>query len=107
KKVFDHLSDGADRLVDKQAVRDRMPQVGQQEVRLRHIGAPSASTPDPGGPEPFGSEPEKSAEARAESEPAADHERHDARTSDSEPTDAAGDSESAAAEDDRSSHKSA
>lgn len=41
KKVFDHLSDGADRLVDKEAVRERMPQVGQQEVRLRHIGAPA------------------------------------------------------------------
>ncbi|HSH27342.1 MAG TPA: DUF1043 family protein [Wenzhouxiangella sp.] len=42
KKVFEHLSDGADRLVDEQAVRERMPQVGQQEVRLRHIGSPSA-----------------------------------------------------------------
>lgn len=41
KKVFDHLSDGADRLVDKEAVRERMPQVGHRdEVRLRHIGAP-------------------------------------------------------------------
>lgn len=40
KKVFDHLSDGADRLVDREAVRERMPQVGHAEVRLRHIGAP-------------------------------------------------------------------
>lgn len=40
KKVFDHLSDGAERLVDKDTTRDRMPQVGRQEVRLRHIGAP-------------------------------------------------------------------
>ncbi|WP_116651809.1 YhcB family protein [Wenzhouxiangella sediminis] len=40
KKVFDHLSDGAERLVDKEAVRERMPQVGHREVRLRHIGAP-------------------------------------------------------------------
>lgn len=40
KKVFDHLSDGADRLVDSEAVRERMPQVGHSEVRLRHIGAP-------------------------------------------------------------------
>jgi uncharacterized membrane-anchored protein YhcB (DUF1043 family) len=40
KRVFDHLSDGAERLVDSEALRDRMPQVGRQEVRLRHIGAP-------------------------------------------------------------------
>jgi uncharacterized protein len=41
KAVFDHLSDGAERLVDKEAVRERMPQVGHHdEVRLRHIGAP-------------------------------------------------------------------
>lgn len=45
KKVFDHLSDGAERLVDKEAVRERMPQVGQQEVRLRHIGAPRDHRP--------------------------------------------------------------
>jgi len=45
KKVFDHLSDGADRLVDKDAVRERMPQVGQDEVRLRHIGAPKDYRP--------------------------------------------------------------
>ncbi len=45
KKVFDHLSDGAERLVDKEAVRERMPQVGQQEVRLRHIGAPAQARP--------------------------------------------------------------
>ncbi len=40
KRVFDHLSDGAERLVDNDALRERMPQVGRQEVRLRHIGAP-------------------------------------------------------------------
>ncbi|NEZ04162.1 DUF1043 family protein [Wenzhouxiangella sp. XN201] len=40
KAVFDHLSDGAERLVDKEAVRERMPQVSHREVRLRHIGAP-------------------------------------------------------------------
>lgn len=45
KKVFDHLSDGAERLVDKEAVRERMPQVGRQEVRLRHIGAPKDYRP--------------------------------------------------------------
>ena len=48
KKVFDHLSDGAERLVDTEAVRERMPQVGRHEVRLRHIGAPKDHRP--GGP---------------------------------------------------------
>ena len=41
KEVFDHLNDGADSLVDKKAVRDRMPRVTDQEVRLRHMGASS------------------------------------------------------------------
>lgn len=45
KKVFDHLSDGAERLVDNEAVRERMPQVGHAEVRLRHIGAPKDYRP--------------------------------------------------------------
>lgn len=45
KKVFDHLSDGAERLVDSEAVRERMPQVGHSEVRLRHIGAPKDYRP--------------------------------------------------------------
>jgi uncharacterized protein len=40
KAVFDHLSDGADKLVEEKAVRERMPQVTDQEVRLKHIGAP-------------------------------------------------------------------
>lgn len=39
KEVFDHLSSGAERLVDEEAVRERMPQVTDQEVRLKHIGA--------------------------------------------------------------------
>lgn len=49
KAVFDHLSDGAERLVDKEAVRERMPQVTDREVRLKHIGAPR---PGPGKPQP-------------------------------------------------------
>ncbi len=64
KKVFDHLSDGADRLVDEQAVRERMPQVGQQEVRLRHIGSSSA---------------------RPAAKTAADHEQSSSGQSDSKP----------------------
>ena len=39
KAVFDHLSEGADKLVDKDAVRERMPRVSDQEVRLKHIGS--------------------------------------------------------------------
>lgn len=59
KKVFDHLSEGAERLVDKDAVRERMPQVGQQEVRLRHIGAPSERDGSAqGGSKPGGTSPE-------------------------------------------------
>jgi hypothetical protein len=62
KKVFDHLSDGADRLVDKEAVRERMPQVGHREVRLRHIGAPRDHRPSEGSRKPAnaGSRPSKS-----------------------------------------------
>ena len=39
KAVFDHLSEGADKLVDQDAVRERMPRVSDQEVRLKHIGS--------------------------------------------------------------------
>jgi uncharacterized membrane-anchored protein YhcB (DUF1043 family) len=38
KKVFDHLSDGAERLVDEKVIRERMPQVSDQEIRLKRIG---------------------------------------------------------------------
>jgi len=38
KAVFDHLSQGAERLVEDQVVQERMPKVGDQEVRLKHIG---------------------------------------------------------------------
>lgn len=40
KAVFDHLSDGAEKLVDQDAVRERMPQVSDEEVRLKRLGAP-------------------------------------------------------------------
>lgn len=43
KAVFDHLSEGAEKLVDEKAVRDRMPQVGNEEIRLKRIGAPRDS----------------------------------------------------------------
>ncbi|MGY6587517.1 MAG: ZapG family protein [Wenzhouxiangella sp.] len=39
KAVFDHLSDGAERLVDQKTIEERMPRVGNQEVRLKRIGS--------------------------------------------------------------------
>jgi len=41
KAVFDHLSDGAGKLVEEKALRERMPRVTGQEVRLKHIGSAS------------------------------------------------------------------
>jgi len=41
KKVFDHLSDGAERLVDDKVIRERMPEVSDQEIRLKRIGQTS------------------------------------------------------------------
>lgn len=38
KAVFDHLSEGAERLVENRVVEERMPKVGDHEVRLKHIG---------------------------------------------------------------------
>lgn len=38
KAVFDHLSEGAEHLVEDRVVQERMPKVGDQEVRLKHIG---------------------------------------------------------------------
>ncbi len=38
KEVFDHLSQGADQLVEDAVIRQSMPKVGDQEVRLKHIG---------------------------------------------------------------------
>ncbi|MEM7054368.1 MAG: DUF1043 family protein [Pseudomonadota bacterium] len=46
KAVFDHLSSSADKLVDSKTLADRLPQVSQREVRLKHLGASSqAKTP--------------------------------------------------------------
>ncbi len=48
KAVFDHLSDGAEKLVDEKAIRERMPQVTDEEIRLKRLGAPreaAAATP--------------------------------------------------------------
>lgn len=45
KAVFDHLSEGAEKLVDPEVVRERMPQVSDEEVRLKRLGAPRAAAP--------------------------------------------------------------
>jgi len=47
KEVFDHLSQGADRLVDERRLSEKMPRVSDREVRLRHLGAPEASKDAP------------------------------------------------------------
>ena len=59
KAVFDHLSDGAERLVDQKTIEERMPRVGNQEVRLKRLGSR----------EDAGSEPTSSATQPQESEP--------------------------------------
>ncbi|MEN1727448.1 MAG: DUF1043 family protein [Pseudomonadota bacterium] len=55
KKVFDHLSEGAEKLVDEAVIRERMPQVSDQEIRLKRIGtrvASSEAEPEPEIPTP-------------------------------------------------------
>ena len=47
KKVFDHLSDGAERLVDEKVIRERMPEVSDQEIRLKRIGQTSSRASQP------------------------------------------------------------
>lgn len=39
KAVFDHLSEGADQLVDPGTLRERLPAVSDKEIRLKRIGA--------------------------------------------------------------------
>lgn len=43
KAVFDHLSSGAEKLVDDEALAERLPPSGGEEVRLRHFGAPDSA----------------------------------------------------------------
>lgn len=39
KAVFDHMSEGADKLVEPETLRQRLPVTGDNEIRLRRIGA--------------------------------------------------------------------
>lgn len=43
KDLFDHLSQGAETLVDASSLRERMPRVSDQEVRLKRLGTRTAS----------------------------------------------------------------
>lgn len=43
KQVFDHLSSGAETLVDEKSLAERLPPASGQEVKLRQFGASSAS----------------------------------------------------------------
>ena len=45
KRVFDHLNEGANRMVEPQLLRERLPQDELQEITLRKIGA-SLPAPD-------------------------------------------------------------
>ena len=45
KDVFDHLSESAEKLVDPATLSERLPQVSQREVRLKHLGAKQPSAP--------------------------------------------------------------
>jgi len=66
KKVFDHLSEGAERLVDEKVLRERMPEVSDQEIRLKRIGQTASR------PESSESKPGERIKAGAETVPEAD-----------------------------------
>lgn len=44
KEVFDHLNKGASELVDENALAERLPASGSEEVRLRRLGAPARAS---------------------------------------------------------------
>ncbi|MFP4208441.1 MAG: YhcB family protein [Wenzhouxiangella sp.] len=67
KAVFDHLSDGAERLVEPEVVRERMPQVSGEEVRLKRIGS-TAPADSPEQPKKSDSAPESIREEAPETE---------------------------------------
>lgn len=43
KQVFDHLSSGAEKLVDNDSLAERLPPASGQEVKLSQFGAPASS----------------------------------------------------------------
>lgn len=69
KAVFDHLSEGAEKLVEPDVVRERMPQVTDEEVRLKRLGAPRTQSDEDGdGREPESGETETSERSQSKSE---------------------------------------
>lgn len=57
KAVFDHLSEGADQLVEPDTLRERLPAVSDKEVRLKRIGAGAhrrRQSSDDAGDDPMG-----------------------------------------------------
>ena len=66
KAVFDHLSTSADKLVDPKTLSDRLPQVSQREVKLKHLGASNMDQLNkPNADVPSGSESEKKSDKKA------------------------------------------
>lgn len=51
KQVFDHLSSGAEKLVDEKSLAERLPPAGGEEVRLSQFGAPTSGRDAPRGPD--------------------------------------------------------
>src|SRR6056297_4232909 len=51
KQVFDHLSSGAEKLVDEKSLAERLPPAGGEEVRLSQFGAPTSGHDAPRGPD--------------------------------------------------------
>lgn len=51
KQVFDHLSGGAEKLVDNERLAERLPPASGQEVRLSQFGAPVSASESKATPE--------------------------------------------------------
>ncbi len=84
KKVFDHLSDGAERLVDDEVIRERMPKVSDQEIRLKRIGKTTAGAGDAGSETPAtaaGKPAQAASERRKETPKAGEGTESEARAS--------------------------
>lgn len=84
KAVFDHLSEGAEKLVEPDVVRDRMPQVTNEEVRLKRIGSPR---PAEEADSAAAQQPEPTQADRAQNEESEDTRTADAREEAEDPSD--------------------
>lgn len=68
KDLFDHLSHGAETLVDESSLRERMPRVSDQEVRLKRLGTRTATAEDRGPAAPNDDSKKRSSKAATPSE---------------------------------------